>query len=80
MRNNTNISNNLKKYLLGNRVAALSGVITSLRADLKELLADYMTTDGEIAVSADMDEVSGRVVFNVSFAAKEIYEAGTVLK
>lgn len=80
MRSNTNISNNLKKYLLGNRVSALSGVITSLRADLKDLLGEYMTTDGEIVVSADMDEISGRVIFNISFAAKEIYEAGTVLK
>ncbi len=74
------ISNNLKKYLLGNRIAALRGVISSLKADLKAILGDYVKTDGDISITADMDEISGRVVFNISFAAREIYEAGTVLK
>ncbi len=80
MKRKNDISESLRKYLLGNRLAALSAVITSLKADLKSLLADYMITDGDISFTADMDEEGGRVVFDISFAAREIYEAGAVLK
>lgn len=74
------VSENLKKYLLGSRVAALGGVISLIKSDLRESLADYMTLDGDVSVTADLDEITGDVLFNISFAAKEVYDSGDVLK
>lgn len=74
------VSDNLKKYLLGSRAAALGGVISLIKSDLRESLADYMTLSGEVSVTADLDEITGDVLFNITFAAKEVYDSGDVLK
>lgn len=74
------VSDNLKKYLLGSRVAALGGVISLIKSDLKEAIADYMTLDGDVSVTADLDEITGDVIFDIRFAAKEVYDSGDVLK
>lgn len=74
------VSDNLKKYLLGSRVAALGGVISLIKNDLKEAIADYMTLDGDVSVTADLDEITGDVIFDIKFAAKEVYDSGDVLK
>lgn len=76
----TTISENLERYLFGNRAHALAGVLTALRGDLRELLENYVRLDGEIAIKADMDDIGGNAVFRISFAAREIYDCGTVLK
>ncbi|HIV64211.1 MAG TPA: hypothetical protein H9693_05570 [Firmicutes bacterium] len=74
------ISDSLKKYLLGSRVGALGGVIASLKSDLKELISNYMTLRSDIGVTADIDEITGAVVFGVTFSADEIYDSGDVLR
>ncbi len=76
----TTVSDSLKKYLLGARTSALSGVIASIRSDMISLLSDYMTLDGDIKINADIDEITGDVLFGIKFAATEIYDSGDVLR
>lgn len=76
----TTVSESLKKYLLGARTNALSGVIASIRSDLIALLSDYMTLAGDVKISADIDEITGDVLFGIKFAATEIYDSGDVLR
>lgn len=80
MRSRNNVSDNLKKYLLGSRAAGLTGVISLIKNDFGQILADYMTLNGDIVITADLDEVTGDVIFNISFSAKEVYDSGDVLK
>ena len=45
---------------------------------MKAAISDSLRSD--IGVTADIDEITGAVVFGVTFSADEIYDSGDVLR
>ena len=74
-----NISEKLRRYLLGSRASALAGIIALLKSDVGRLITAYMRPTGDIRVVAELDDTTGDVVFTLTFAANEIYDPGDVL-
>ena len=77
---NTDVSDKLKKYLLGTKVRSMTALITLMKADLRELLSEYMSLTGEMSVVADIDESGTEVLFHIDFCADEVYDAGNLLE
>ena len=76
----TDVSERLKRYLLGAKVKSMTSLLALLKSDLRKMLSDYMSLTGEMTVTADINDEGSEVLFHIDFRADEVYDAGELME
>ena len=70
-------TNRLMNVLVRDKNQSPARTLSILKSEITALLECYLELDDEIKI--DMNEVRGRLAFNISFAAVRVKDFGTVL-
>ena len=70
-------TNRLMNVLVRDKNQSPARTLSILKSEITALLECYLELDDEIKI--DMNEVRGRLAFNISFAAVRVKDFGTIL-